>query len=369
MAVRQPLDPDDAFMWAWLQQERRHAGFLPHKVFRDIGKVLTFRVKSLENAKKHAAFSRKHGMRVNSQAQFARNTMFQIALIETQGNLSEAAEILKVSPSTISTARLGMHLGAEFLHRPNAKFDKEDVLAMSPMPEIRLTKGPQNLFDRFSKIWPEAIHRARNLLGFKLTDTAVFLLMDLVTRTKQDRPLGKGERKVKWAFHIFSDPSEWLARTSLSKGVFYRALKQLRDAGFLFRRKHRHWVIAFQGPMFKWLCQQGFVSWEALANKDFSEAMTPQMTEDAAEALVLLADVKDYQPLKMNTRVRDYFEYVFASVRRTFAKIRDVTVQVFSRTKRLLDNIGFKGEEGQSNGSPCSGPDPGLTPPLVQAQA
>jgi len=354
---RKPFEPDDAMMRAWLQQERRHKTFLPDSRFRDVGRVLAYRVKSLEDAKRHAAFSRKNGTRSNSQAQFARNTMYQLALIETRGRLREAAEILGVSPGAISQARLGMKLGAEFHRNPDAKFESHDVLAMSPVPEIRLSSGPQVLFDRYAKCFPEVVNKVRNLFGWELSDTAVFLLMDLATRSRPDKPYERGGRSVSWAFHIFSAPGEWLVHTSLSRSQFYRALKQLRDAGLLFEHGHRHWVIAYRGPMFKWLCQQGFVAWEALANKEYCEATVPGLVEEARGAWDTLCELKNYRPLRLAAVVKDYFEYVFASVRRTLRFVRDVAVQVYSRTKRLLDLVGI-GDQGLSHDAAWSDPDP-----------
>ena len=354
---RQPFEPDDVAMRSWLQQERRHSGFLPDAKFRDNGRVLAFRVKSIEDAKKHAAFSRRHGMRSLSQAQFARNTMYQVALIETKGNLRKAAEILKVSPGAISQARMAMKLGAEFHRDPDAKFETEDVLAMSPMPEIRLGTGPQPIFDRYAKCFPEVINRVRNLFGVALSDTAVFLLMDLATRSRPDKPYERGGRSVSWAYHIFSAPGEWLVHTGLKRSQFYRALKQLRDAGFLFEHGHRHWVIAYQGPMFKWLCKQGFVAWESLANKEYCEAIVPGLIGEAVETLDMLVDLQDHRPLTMTVKVKNYFDYVFSSVRRTLRVVRDIAVQVYSKTKRLLEFVGFDGR-GLSHDAEYSDPDP-----------
>lgn len=351
---RQPFDPDDSAMRAWLQQERRHSGFLPDAKFRDIGKVVVFRVESLKDAQHHAVFSLKYGVRSHSQAQFARNMLYQHALIETRGNLRKAAEILKVSPGAIAQARLAMKLGAEF-HQKHKQFEQEDRLAMSPMPEIRMSNGPQFLFDRYAKCWPEAINRARNLLGNTLSDTAAFLLMDLCTRSRPDRTQGDS-KAVSWAFHVFSDPREWLGHTGLGRSQFYRALRQLRDAGFIFKHGHRHWVVAYQGPMFKWLCQQGFVASEALADNECVEAIAPGLIEDAVETYDLLVDFQDYRVMRMRAKINDYLEFVFSSVRRTLRVIRDIAVQVYIRTKRLLDYVGV-GDRGLSMEA-HSDPDP-----------
>ena len=353
---RQPFEPDDTMMRAWLQQERRHPGFLPDKIFRDNGKVLTFRVKSIQDAKRHATFSYEHGVKSHSHAQFARNTMYQAALIETRGNMRAAADILKVSPGAICQARLAMKLGAEFQRDPNSKFEDEDVIAMSPMPEIRLSNGPQTMFDRYSKFYPEAINKARNLYGFELSDTAVFLLMDLGTRSRPDKPHKTG-KALPWAFHIFTDPQDWLAHTGLSRSQFYRALKQLREAGLIFKHGQRHWVISYQGPTFKWLCQQGFAVWESLANKEYTEVMEPAMVDDAVGAYAVLADYREYRPMLMKAKVQDYFEYVFASVRQTLRVVRDVAVQVYSRTKKLLEFVGLGGR-GLYHDAAYADPDP-----------
>lgn len=353
---RKPFEPDDAMMRAWFQQERRHQGFLQDKRFRDNGKVLTFRVKSIQDAKRHASFSKEHGLRSHSQAQFARNIMYQVALIEAKGNMRDAADILKVSPSSICQARAAMQLGVEFHRNPNEKFEKEDVLAMSPMPEIRLSNGPQPLFDRYAKCYPEAINKARNLFGFELSDTAAFLLMDLGTRSRPDNKHREG-KALPWAFHIFTDPQEWLEHTGLGRSQFYRALKQLREAGFLFQHGPRHWVVAYQGPTFKWLCRQGFVAWEALANKEYSEAILPELLDDAVGSYDLLLDVAGYRPMLMQHKVRDYFEYVFASVRNVVRGVRNLVVQVYSRTRRLLEFVGLGGQ-GLSHDATYSDPDP-----------
>jgi hypothetical protein len=325
--MHKKFSPSDLDMWAWFQHERQNPALLP-TAFRDVGKIVILNTHRVEQAKKHAEFCRKHGIKSRSHAQFARNLMISLALTETVGNARQAAKLLGVESSTISRARPGMWLGEQFHRDPNARFEDFDVAAMSPMPEYRFSGGPENLFARYTKFWPEMIQRCRHLYDYGLSDTALFLLIDLTHRSKADD-------SVNWAFHIYSEPTSWVERTGLKKVTFYRALKQLRNAGLIFQHRHKHWTIAYKGPHFKWLAEHGFID-----RSFISGVRAPCMSEKTAKQLTEVMPrffaARDYAPLRLQVRVKDYFTVVFQSIRSAFRKIRSVALRVFRTVPKLL---------------------------------